>query len=194
MKRLLAAVAIIALGLIAPTFTHADAILNFSDPQVVGTITPGAPAAPADVSDYIDLLITLTLNQTVTHDFGQPEGTQIETRSNNTFGSLPTVIFVNSSSNQGTSTTVNVGAVGDTYLFAKYDGQNDQSLVWDIAGLTGTITIPQNGPDGHGLSGWILFNPTSRLTTPEPSSLMLLGTGALGLWGPIRRKLRPRWK
>jgi len=31
-------------------------------------------------------------------------------------------------------------------------------------------------------------------SVPEPSSLVLLGTGALGLFGPIRRKLLPRWK
>ena len=35
---------------------------------------------------------------------------------------------------------------------------------------------------------------TESSTVPEPSSLMLLGSGVLGLFGPIRRKLLPRWK
>ena len=32
---------------------------------------------------------------------------------------------------------------------------------------------------------------TIQIGTPEPSSLLLLSTGALGLFGPIRRKLLP---
>jgi hypothetical protein len=35
--------------------------------------------------------------------------------------------------------------------------------------------------------------PTTS-TVPEPSSLLLMGTGALGFFGPIRRKLLPHWK
>jgi len=34
----------------------------------------------------------------------------------------------------------------------------------------------------------------SIIPVPEPSSLILFGTGALGLFGPIRRKLLPHRK
>jgi len=38
------------------------------------------------------------------------------------------------------------------------------------------------------------FTVGTPASTPEPSSLLLLGTGALGFLGPIRRKLLPHWK
>jgi hypothetical protein len=78
-----------------------------------------------------------------------------------------------------------------------------------IDGSWGTITGgPGNGPWPSGESGfdnWEDYAPglptrfefaeiagtwQSPSSVPEPSSLMLLGTGALGLIGAIRRKLR----
>jgi hypothetical protein len=181
-NRLLAVVVIFALCLISPAFAHAD---SFSSANVVGTITPGAPADGADVATYINNLISLGLGQSDTFSG------QNVTRSNNDLGSLPNAVFLNSGTDLGTGTTIDLGAGGaDTYLFAKYDGQNDESLVWDVANESGTITIPINGPLGHGLSGWILFGPSSSPSSvPEPSSLILLGIGALGFFGPVRRKL-----
>jgi hypothetical protein len=74
-----------------------------------------------------------------------------------------------------------------SYLFAKYDGQNDRSLVWYVGNLSGTITIPQLGPLGHGLSGWILFPPGGQVPDGG-ATVMLLGT-ALGVLGVVRRYL-----
>jgi hypothetical protein len=86
----------------------------------------------------------------------------------------------------GTGTTIDLNALGTfTYLFAKYDGQNDNSVVWNIAGLTGVLTIPADGPLGYGLSGWILFGPTG--TVPDGGTTVMLLGAALGALGMARR-------
>jgi hypothetical protein len=74
-----------------------------------------------------------------------------------------------------------------SYLFAKYDGQNDISFVWNVADLTGTITIPAIGPLGHGLSGWILFPPGGQV--PDGGATVTLLGAALGVLGVVRRYL-----
>jgi hypothetical protein len=164
----------------------ADATLTFTDTHVVGTVSPAAPADPASQADYINFMITLGLNTTVTHDFGGAEGMQTISRSGNTFGSLPTASAVGAVS--GTGTSVDLGGGTFTYLFAKYDGQNDNSVVWNIAGITGTITIPAFGPGGYGLSGWILFGPGTPGVPDGGTTAMLLGV-ALGALGMARRYL-----
>ncbi len=158
--------------------------LSFSDIHVVGTASPGAPADPADVASYINFMIALPLGGS-----GSFSGETIA-RSNNVFGSLPQALSIGAVS--GTGTTVNLGSSGFIYLFAKYDGQNDNSLVWDVAGLTGIYTIPADGPLGHGLSGWILFDPTNVQAIPDGGSTFgLLGLALAALVGASRiRSLR----
>ena len=155
--------------------------LAFDDSHVVGTITPGAPADPADVATYINFMTALAPGGSGTFSG------QTITRSTNTFGSLPTASATGAVS--GTGTTIDLNALGTfTYLFAKYDGQNDNSLVWNIAGLTGVLTIPAFGPLGYGLSGWILFGPTGTGVPDGGATVMLLGA-ALGALGIARRYL-----
>jgi hypothetical protein len=152
----------------------------FPDPHVVGTITPGAPADPADVATYINFMIGLAPGGS-----GTFSGQDI-TRTTNTFGSLPTASATGAVS--GTGTTIDLNALGTfTYLFAKYDGQNDNSVVWNIAGLTGTLTIPADGPNGYGLSGWILFGPTGQV--PDGGTTVMLLGAALGALGMVRRMM-----
>ena len=159
--------------------------LGFTDQYVVGTVTPGAPADPDKVKDYVNFMIGLAHGASVVHDFGQPEGIQTITRSMNIFANLPTASGTGAVS--GTGTTIDLNALGTfTYLFAKYDGQNDKSLVWNIAGLTGMLRIPQNGPLGKGLSGWILFGPDTPGVPDGGTTVMLLGA-ALGALGIARR-------
>jgi hypothetical protein len=173
----------------------ADATLGFFDPgtltgdtHVVGTVSPAAPADPGSQSDYINFLITMATNTSATHDFGGSEGTQTLYRTTNTFGSLPTASATGAVS--GTGTTINLNTLGTfTYLFAKYDGQNDNSVVWNISGLTGILTIPADGPLGYGLSGWILFGPGTPGVPDGGTTVMLLGA-ALGALGMARRALK----
>src|SRR5262245_8948066 len=127
--------------------------LAFDDANVVGTISPATPANAANVADYINFMIALAPGDSGT--FNNPPHSQSITRSNNLFGSLPAASATGALSGGGTS--INLGTGGFTYLFAKYDGQNDLSVVWNVADLTGIVTIPALGPLGHGLSGWILF-------------------------------------
>lgn len=161
----------------------ADTILGFfPDTHVVGTISPGAPADPTDVAGYINFMIALAPGGAGTFNG------QIITRSTNLFGSLPTASAVGAVS--GTGVTIDLNAIGGTftYLFAKYDGGNDLSQVWNISGLTGVITIPADGPLGHGLSGWILFGPTGGV--PDGGTTAMLLGAALGALGIARRFLR----
>jgi VPDSG-CTERM exosortase interaction domain len=156
--------------------------LAFDDTHVVGTISPAAPADPADVAGYINFMIALAPGGS-----GTFSGQDI-TRSTNLFGSLPTASATGAVS--GTGTTIDLNALGTfTYLFAKYDGQNDNSVVWNISGLTGILTIPAFGPLGYGLSGWILFGPTGGQVPDGGTTVMLLGA-ALGALGMARRFLR----
>lgn len=79
-------------------------------------------------------------------------------------------------------------------LFSQTDpntGVNWTQFSFDVVG-TGSDTISFAGRDDP---AWMALDnvsvsPTGGGTTPEPSSLLLLGSGALALGGVIRRKLR----
>lgn len=179
--------AVVCAGMLAfSNNVSADTTLGFfPDTHVVGTITPGAPADPADVATYINFMITLP-----SPGVGTFAGQTI-TRTTNTFGSLPTADgSPTGGSVSGTGTTIDLSTLGTfTYLFAKYDGQNDVSQVWNISGLTGVLTIPADGPLGHGLSGWILFNPAGTPGVPDGGTTVMLLGAALGALGVARRYL-----
>lgn len=173
---------------------RADATLGFFDPvtltgdsHVVGTVSDASPADAGTHATLINFMITMATNTFVDHNFGGNIGIQHFYRTTNTFGSLPTASATGAVS--GSGTTINLNTLGTfTYLFAKYDGQNDVSQVWNISGLTGVLTIPAQGPLGHDLSGWILFGPTG--TVPDGGTTVMLLGAALGGLGMVRRFLK----
>ena len=90
---------------------------------------------------------------------------------------------------------------GNTYWVSLSNGDDAQhsgSEAWDLpnggSGGPATCNFRQSGVnDGNcGLGGeafTLTGNTTTPTTTPEPSSIMLFGSGILGLAGVLRRKL-----
>jgi hypothetical protein len=153
--------------------------LTIGDTHELGFVEFGIPSGDQDRTNYVNHLIGMGLGTTETA-LGQTF-----TRSNNSFGSLPTAVF----HHNGTGTSINLGAAGTyTYLFAKYDGPNYGSEVWYVGDLSGTITIPATA-GGYGLSGWTLFTGGGNGVPDGGTTLMLLGM-AFGSLGMARRFLK----
>jgi hypothetical protein len=161
-------------------FSNNAGALTIGDEHEIGFVEFGIPSGDQDRTNYVNHLIAMGLG--TQDDFGG----QHFTRSNNSFGSLPTAVFALN----GTSTSINLGAAGTyTYLFAKYDGPNYGSEVWYVGDLSGVITIPATA-GGYGLSGWTLFTAGGPQGVPDGgTTAMLLGT-ALGALGMARRFLK----
>jgi hypothetical protein len=169
-------------------FTPNAKALEFDDQYVVGTTTPGGGSESEEAS-YINFMISLGLGGE--GDFSN----QHITRSTNVFANLPTASAVGAVKNESPVNdngvvNIDLGAVGTySYLFAKYDGQNDVSVVWYVGDLGGLITIPFIGPGGHALSHYTLFLGSGGQVPDGGTTVMLLGT-ALGALGMARRFLK----
>jgi VPDSG-CTERM motif len=161
--------------------------LNFGDIRDLGSVLFGIPSGDADRTNYVNELISLAPG---TMNFADPGTGQTYNRTLSVFGApYPHAVFALNGPASDANVTLGLG--GFTYLFAKYDGPNGGSEVWDVAGLSGTITIPANGlpaqNNQYGLSGWTLFTGGTTTVPDGGSTVALLGLALTGLAG-IRAK------
>jgi hypothetical protein len=171
-------------------FTHNASALTIGDGQTLGYVFYGIPSGDVDRTLYVNDLVNF-------YNSGCASGTDCGTLNGQTYhmvngsptfgATLGPAVF--GENGLGTQTSINLGGGGVfQYLFAKYDGPNQGSVVWFVGNLTGTITIPDNW-NGYGLSGWTLFTGPGGSIPDGGTTVMLLGA-ALGALGMVRRYLR----
>ena len=178
-----------AVGALMFAFNNNASALTIGDAQTLGEVFYGIPSGDADRTQYVNDLV-FEYNQ------GHPDGFTFTASGQNytlvhgspAFGAtLPGAVF---GLNGGPNDSINLGAVGTyTYLFAKYDGPNQGSVVWYVGNLGGTIDIPADW-NGYGLSGWTLFTGgTPPTSLPDGGTTAMLLGAALGALGMARRFL-----
>jgi hypothetical protein len=163
--------------------------LTIGDGQTVGYIYYGIPSGDAERTQYVnDLVFFYNHGCASGTDCGTADGQSYHmVNGSPTFGTtLPGAVF----DHNGTGQTVSLGAVGTyTYLFAKYDGPNQGSVVWYVGNLGGDQTIPGDW-NGYGLSGWTLFTGgTPPTSLPDGGTTAMLLGAAFGVLGMARRFL-----
>jgi protein with PEP-CTERM/exosortase system signal len=158
--------------------------LTIGDQHELGQVQPPTPEGDADITQYVNFMIGLSLGGSGHVTIG-PHNILV-TRSMNDFGSLPGPATL---ALRGTGKMINLGIQGTyDYLFAHYGGPGGGfAEVWYVGDLSGTISIPATGL-GHGLSGWALFTAPSGAVPDGGTTVMLLGAG-LGALAVVRRFL-----
>jgi protein with PEP-CTERM/exosortase system signal len=160
--------------------------LTIGDGQTLGYVFFGIPSGDQDRTDYVNHLVFM-YNNGITDDVALGQTFHIVNGAPSFGATLPTAVFALNGA-PGVN-LVPLGAGGlFTYLFAKYDGPNQGSVVWYVGNLSGLITIPADW-NGYGLSGWTLFGPGGQGVPDGGMTAMLLGT-ALGALGMARRFLK----
>jgi hypothetical protein len=132
-------------------------------------------------------------------DLGGSEGDPVgQLQSNDSFGPGTYDLsfdLLGSQRSEPTSVTVTFGDYTQTFLLDPFDTTSGV-VINELVTVTGSpayLTFTNDGTNPYGDEGPLLDNVTvttaSTGATPEPGSLALLGTGALGILATLRRKI-----
>jgi hypothetical protein len=162
--------------------------LTIGDPQTLGYVFFGIPSGDADRLSYVNHLIDMVPGTSDT--FSGQNFTRTLNNPGPGFPNYPNAVL--SGLVNGSSTSINLGATAGVYqyLFAKYDGPNQGSVVWYVGNLSGVITIPAKWGK-YGLSGWTLFKGENGGNgVPDGGTTVMLLGAALASLGMARRYLK----
>ena len=189
-KLVLLTILVVSCGMIS----HADALtLSIGDDYYVGSINDGIPSSEALEASYINYLITLPAGQSDT-----TIGTEVYNRVSSTIVTLETVTdagAVKVDVPEGEDPPFTWNTNGFEYVLGKYDANKAGSLVWYLDGGFGEVTLPSTF-NGLGLSHYTGFVGNGGTPgpgpgpdpVPEPATMLLFGTGLVGLAGLRMRK------
>ncbi len=182
-----------------------------SNPNFLGSVqdisngfTAGASATPTTL-EFGLWVSTGNTPTTISYEIGTSAfGTDLGSGSVGLNGTNSTLLFTNSFGYDVYSITIPVTSLamisGDSYWLSLSNGNdsaNSGTVGWDVAngGIGGpaTCNFRQSGTNfgdcGIGGESWELTSG-SVTNTPEPGSLILLGSGLLGVAGAMRRRIR----
>lgn len=161
-------------------------LLTYGDNYYVGLIWDNTPSSPADEVGYINDLITLDDGAGKTDVYGS----YYDRLYSNLvpIDGFPLAVVAGGEKDETGGTTFD--ATGFSYILGKYAGPQAGSWVWYLGdNFIGEVELPSYFADNqYGLSHISAYNPGTPV--PEPATMLLFGTGLLGLAAFGKRKFK----